>query len=149
MRRIYLAGFDVFAPDAQERGARMKMLCAEHGFIGLYPLDNDADTAEEIYRGNLALIRQADFVAANVNPFRGCEPDSGTAFEIGYAAALGKPVWCYLSDARTMREKLGETDEHGFSVENFGSPLNLMLSQSAHVVEGGLVECLRAIAEEA
>lgn len=83
MRRIYLAGFDVFAPDAQERGARMKMLCAERGWIGLYPLDNEADSAEEIYCGNLELIRQADCVAANVNPFRGCEPDSGTAFEIG------------------------------------------------------------------
>ncbi|MGM9650061.1 MAG: nucleoside 2-deoxyribosyltransferase [Butyricicoccaceae bacterium] len=149
MRRIYLAGFDVFAPDAQERGARMKMLCAERGWIGLYPLDNEADSAEEIYWGNLELIRQADCVAANVNPFRGCEPDSGTAFEIGYAAALGKQVWCYLSDARTMREKLGETDENGFSVEDFGSPLNLMLSQTAHIVEGDFADCLRAIAEEA
>ena len=42
MKKIYLAGFDVFAPDARQRGAQMKMLCAGRGCIGLYPLDNEA-----------------------------------------------------------------------------------------------------------
>ena len=42
---------------------------------------------------NLEAIRAADFVMANLNDFRGPgEPDSGTAFEVGFAAALGKPV---------------------------------------------------------
>ena len=40
MKKIYLAGFDVFAPDARQRGAKMKMMCAEKGFAGLYPFDN-------------------------------------------------------------------------------------------------------------
>ena len=37
--RIYLAGPGVFRPDALEQGERLKALCAEFGFIGLYPLD--------------------------------------------------------------------------------------------------------------
>ena len=87
MKKIYLAGFDVFAPDARQRGAQMKMLCAGRGCIGLYPLDNEAACAADIFAGNCGLIDQADAVIANLNPFRGQEPDSGTCFEVGYAFA--------------------------------------------------------------
>ena len=71
-----------------------------------------------------------------MNPFRGDEADSGTCFEAGYAFAKGKTVYGYVSDARTLRENLGEAEENGFSVENFGLPLNLMLSCAAKIVEG-------------
>ncbi|HIX89394.1 MAG TPA: nucleoside 2-deoxyribosyltransferase [Candidatus Agathobaculum pullicola] len=142
MKKIYLAGFDVFAPDAKQRGAKMKMMCAEKGFVGLYPFDNEADTAQEIFAGNCTLIDSADIVIANLNPFRGVEPDSGTCFEVGYAVAKGKTVYGYVSDARSLREKLGERDENGFSVEDFGLPLNLMLSCSTHIVEGDFAAAL-------
>lgn len=143
MQKIYIAGFDVFYPDAVQRGAKMKMICAENGFIGLYPFDNEADDPANIFRGNCGLIDKADIVIANLNPFRGAEPDSGTCFEVGYAAAKGKIIYGYLSDARTMREKLGGTDEKGFSVENFGFPLNLMLACSAVIVEGDFAAAVR------
>lgn len=32
MRRVYLAGFDVFLPDAVAHGERLKALAAAHGF---------------------------------------------------------------------------------------------------------------------
>lgn len=142
MKKIYLAGFDVFAPDAIQRGAKMKMMCAEKGFIGLYPFDNEADTAQEIFAGNCGLIDSADIVIANLNSFRGEEPDSGTCFEVGYAVAKGKTVYGYVSDARSLRKKLGEQDENGFSVEDFGLPLNLMLACSARIVEGDFAAAL-------
>lgn len=66
-KAIYLAGFDVFAPDAKERGKKMQELCAKMGYTGLYPLDNEADTAAEIFAGNCALIDCADAVIANLN----------------------------------------------------------------------------------
>ena len=62
----------------------------------------DEPTAEGIYRANIGLIAEADALLANLNPFRGSEPDSGTVFEIGYAIALGKRVVGYLEDARTV-----------------------------------------------
>ena len=31
MKRVYLAGPEVFRPDAQEEGARLRAICAEHG----------------------------------------------------------------------------------------------------------------------
>ena len=43
--KIYLAGPDVFLPDAVEIGRRKAAICARHGLTGLYPLDNAIDIA--------------------------------------------------------------------------------------------------------
>ena len=78
---------------------------------------------EQIFLKNIHCIEISDYVVANVNCFRGGEPDSGTCFEIGYAYALGKKIYGYLDDTRTMMEKIGgETDQDGFLVENFDLP---------------------------
>ena len=41
--KIYLAGPDVFLPDAIEVGRRKQVLCERYGAIGLFPLDNAVD----------------------------------------------------------------------------------------------------------
>lgn len=143
MKKIYLAGFDVFYSDAVQRGAKMKLICAEHGFVGCFPLDHEGTDAAQIFQANCALLDACDLVIANLNPFRGAEPDSGTAFEVGYAVAKGKKVYGYLSDGRSMREKLGAADENGMAVENFGLPLNLMLAQGAELVIGDFADAVR------
>ncbi len=147
-KKVYLAGFDVFRPDALAYGSRCKALCAQYGLEGLYPLDNESDQAEEIFAGNLTLIDQCDVIAACLDPFRGSEPDSGTCFELGYAYARGKRLYGYLTDVGTLRERLGEWDEMGFSVENFEFPVNLMLAVPAVLICGGLEDCLRRIQED-
>jgi nucleoside 2-deoxyribosyltransferase len=152
--KIYLAGPDVFRPDACAHGDRLKALCARYGFEGLYPLDTPAAqgstdglaTARAILRANVALIDDADFVMANLNPFRGAEPDSGTAFEVGFAAARGKPVWAYADATESLVQRLGPVDDDGMLVEDFGLALNLMLACSVTLVGGGPEECLRAMA---
>jgi nucleoside 2-deoxyribosyltransferase len=137
--RIYLAGFDVFRTDAVEHGRYLKSLCEAHGLEGLYPFDNDvphADTpqltAKLICDANIAMIRRCDAVLANLNLFRGYEPDSGTAFEVGMAVALGKPVWVYFESNGALLEIVPHDsqglDEWGFQVEDFGLPRNLMLA---------------------
>lgn len=162
MQTIYLAGFDVFRKDARAWGDHLKALCAAHGFTGLYPLDQAApggrsgpDTARWIYDANIALLRRADLVMANLDDFRGPgEPDSGTAFEVGFAAALQKPVWAYSADAGTLRERVTVAtdadgtplDARGFVVEDFGLGKNLMLACSVQLVQGGAGECLAAMA---
>ncbi|RKP58529.1 nucleoside 2-deoxyribosyltransferase [Pararobbsia silviterrae] len=160
MESIYLAGFDVFRADAVERGAELKRLCARYGFEGLYPLDNalpaglaGSAAAHWIYEQNIALIRDADLVLANLNLFRGYEPDSGTAFEVGFAIALDKPVWAYIDDARPIVDHVPHRrdahgiaiDSSGFTVEDFGLPRNLMLARSAHLVVGDAEHCLRTL----
>lgn len=137
--RIYLAGFDVFRPDAVEHGRYLKSLCEAHGLEGLYPFDNDVPpaataqaTAKVICDANIAMIRRCDGVLANLNLFRGLEPDSGTAFEVGMAVALGKPVWAYFDPADSLLEIVPHDaqglDEWGYQVEDFGLPRNLMLA---------------------
>lgn len=148
MKKVYLAGFDVFYADGRERGNQMKQLCQSYELEGLYPLDNEASSAKDIFMGNLSLIDQCDAVAANINPFRGDEPDSGTAFEIGYAYAKGKAVYAYLEHTVPMIERLGEFDKKGFVVENFGLPVNLMIGCSVTIVKGGLDECLLMISRQ-
>lgn len=165
MKSIYLAGFDVFRPDARLWGDTLKDLCSKYGFVGLYPLDNEAprnlngpELALWIYRANIDLIQQADLVAANVNAFRGAEPDSGTAFEVGYAVALGKPVWVYTDEGRPLVKQVPSirapgssvyTDTQGYTVEDFGLNLNLMIACSAQVVIGSVEDCLSEMAEHA
>ncbi|WP_268800624.1 nucleoside 2-deoxyribosyltransferase [Pseudomonas huanghezhanensis] len=137
--RIYLAGFDVFRADAIEHGRYLKALCEAHGLEGLYPIDNEITpasnpqgTAALICTANVAMIRRCDAVLANLNFFRGQEPDSGTAFEVGMAVALGKPVWAYFESGGTLREMIphdaGGFDQQGYLVEDFDLPRNLMLA---------------------
>ncbi len=160
MESLYLAGFDVFRTDALAYGAHLKQLCAKYGFEGLYPLDNALppslsghDAARWIYEQNIALIRDADFVVANLNAFRGVEPDSGTAFEVGFAIALDKPVWGYIDDARPLIDQVPHRldangtaiDASGLVVEDFGLPRNLMLACSSHLIVGDIEHCLKTI----
>lgn len=148
MRRAYIAGFDVFRPDAVEWMEVQRELLRRYGIEGLFPLDNEATDSAEIFRGNTGMIDRCDFVIANLNPFRGAEPDSGTAFEVGYACRAGKQVYGYLSDGRTLREKLGPADEAGYAVENFGYPVNLMLALGARIVPGDFENCVRTASGE-
>jgi len=164
--RIYLAGPGVFRPDALEHGAWLKSLCATFGFIGLYPLDKQVPThvtaareqAAWIYRANLDLLEQADAVLADLNFFRGGEPDSGTSFEVGYAVARGKPVIGYLDGEGSYAERLRRQHPHlcgqpgfdcdGLQLEAFDLPLNLMLGVPVMLVNGGPREALQRLADE-
>ncbi|SHL72096.1 nucleoside 2-deoxyribosyltransferase [Phytopseudomonas punonensis] len=160
--RIYLAGFDVFRPDAIAQGGYLKRLCREQGMLGLYPFDNEVDQglapgerAAQICQLNLAMIRDADAVLANLNPFRGFEPDSGTAFEVGAAVALGKPVWAYFQHQGSMRQWLpgdeAGRDAEGYFIEDFGLPRNLMLACSwvgcSACVEEGVIALRQYLAD--
>jgi len=158
--RIYLAGFDVFHPDALARGDYLKALCHECGFTGIYPLDGSVSPsltpnqrAKWIFNANTEAILGADVVMANLNDFRRPgEPDSGAAFEVGFAAALRKPVWGYRSGASDLIDHvpsdghaLGQICSRGFLVEDFGLSVNLMLACGSTLIVGGPAECLAAM----
>lgn len=156
--KIYLAGPDVFRPDALAWAERARSCLASHGYQALVPLDNEESTATGIFAANISLIQAADAVLANLNPFRGCEPDSGTCFEIGYAHALGKPVFAYIEDSRPLAERLAEScapfserdgrlyDCQGWAVENFDLPVNLMLGIACRLLPGGLEAAIARLA---
>jgi nucleoside 2-deoxyribosyltransferase len=145
--RVYLAGPDVFHPQAVQLAQAKRAFCRTLGLEALFPLDAviEADPdepgavlAEKIYRSNLAMIEAADAVLANLTPFRGPSLDAGTAMEVGYAAALGKPVFGYSNVAAPFPQR---TRAHlrrapdGLDVEDFG-PLtdNLMIVSACAAV---------------
>jgi nucleoside 2-deoxyribosyltransferase len=113
--QVYLAGPDVFFPDAMQRAGAMKAALAARGMEGLFPLDSEfgaevfADPKKlglAIARANEALMRKADIVLANIQPWRGVEADDGTSYEIGFMAALGKIVVLYTNDHRPFVERI-------------------------------------------
>ncbi len=112
---VYLAGPDVFYPDALSRGAKLKEALAARGMAGLFPLDAAPDANAKPGSPALALaiaeaceaqIRKADLGLFNIEPWRGPEADDGTAYELGFMAALGKPVILYTSDRRPFAERI-------------------------------------------
>ena len=141
--KIYLAGPDVFLPDAIAIGRRKAEICAQHGLTGLYPLDNAVDRAAAdvsltIFRGNEAMMDSADAIIANLTPFRGAGTDPGTAYELGYMAGRGKLCLGYANDPAIYADRLRRVaevkahggrlvDVEGLTVEDFALPDNLML----------------------
>ena len=152
--KIYLAGPDVFRPDVLEWAESARDTCRHYGYEALIPIDHGETDASRIFQANLDLIRKAQIVVANFNPFRGAEPDSGTCFEMGFAMALDKKVCGYVERRESLLTRVNRIegsdparshDNQGMVIENFGLPLNLMLAVPAMIVEGGLEDCLKQL----
>lgn len=144
-KKVYIAGPDVFSPESDKLSALYKKALNEANIEGLYPTDNHYFTSKEIVNGNFALIDEADIVIANMNPFRGQEPDSGTAVEIGYAIAKGKEIYCYVDDDTPLKDKYGKKDENGWFYEDFGYPLNIMIAEKATIVKGDFFKVVKLL----
>jgi len=148
MRSIYLAGPEVFLPNAVAIGACKKQICAEYGFEGHFPLDNEPipagltprEAGLHIGRQNQHLIFRCDAVIANVTPFRGPSADVGTVWEMGFAAGLEHVVSAYSNNVapffdRTVAFSRRTTvnadgtvrDSLGQAIENFALADNLMI----------------------
>ncbi len=146
--KIYLAGPEVFLPDPISIGKEKKDLCKAYGFEGVFPLDAHFDPAGlekreqglQISRNNEKLIQSCDLLIANMTPFRGPHMDVGTAFELGFARALKKPVFGYTNDAgkftgRTLefinrvkkRDSGRIEDRYHMEIEDFDLTDNLMI----------------------
>jgi nucleoside 2-deoxyribosyltransferase len=160
-KRVYLAGPEVFLKNAKEIGERKKELCRKFGFEGVFPLDNEIDTEGMSPRevgvcisgANEALIRTCDIVVANMTPFRGPSADVGTAYEMGFAHALGKKVYAYSNTVASFTDRTVESlnsqvkraddghlrDAEGMFIEENEMTDNLMLDGCVHASTDGLV----------
>src|SRR5262245_17573522 len=143
--RVYLAGPEVFLPNAVEIGAQKRRAAAEAGFEGVFPLDNALDLAgldkvEQARRISLAnegLMRSCLALVANLTPFRGVSMDAGTAFEVGFMRALGCPVAGYTNARDDYRDRSHtyrtgtahhfDADRPHIEIEDFGLAENLMI----------------------
>ena len=154
--RIYLAGPDVFRRDAELVGEQLKLHCALAGAEGVFPLDGEPlHDAVSIRQRCVAMIDAADLVVANISPFRGHHMDPGTAWEIGYAQAKGKPVHLYSTERNDLVWRIPSlidqqgrlTDEADHLIEDFGLPENLMIAAGCDVHASAGAAILDAVDE--
>lgn len=114
--QVYLAGPAVFDPDPDAIFAVMKTICLRHNLQGVSPLDNQIglegaapgrSLAHAIVQADIALMRRVDAGVFCLDGFRrGPEMDPGTAFEVGFMHALGKPLSGWTSDPRPYPERV-------------------------------------------
>jgi nucleoside 2-deoxyribosyltransferase len=163
MTRVYLAGPDVFLPDAAAWLGRKKAICAGYRLFGVSPLDPWAPEPAEwgalpdwrrIALRNEAHIRSCVAIIANLTPFRGPSADVGTVYEVGFARGLGLKVFGYATVAAAFLDRTllsiggglqgpdgSWRDSDGLLVEQFGLFDNLM-------IEGGIVASGGALIRE-
>jgi nucleoside 2-deoxyribosyltransferase len=159
--RVYLAGPDVFLVNARDVGARKKAICARHGLTGVFPTDEDAalglalsrsEQGLAISRAMESVMQSCDAMIVNLTPFRGPSADVGSAYEMGFMRALGRPIYAFTNDARPFFDRVaafcggvvrarpgGEPeDSDGMAIELFELHDNLMLAGGV-IASGGCV----------
>ena len=128
---IYIAG-PLFDEGERWWIEKIEATVAEAGFQTFLPhRDNpekNPDTVQEIFENNRDAILSADLIVANLN---GITTDDGTAWELGYAAALQKPSIGIFTDWRARFE--------GQEI------VNLMISRSLDRIVRSLDELIPAI----
>jgi nucleoside 2-deoxyribosyltransferase len=154
--RLYLAGPEVFLPDAPAMARAKQDLCARHGFEGVFPLDTSLDLAglpkreqaRRISAANEAAMRSCAGLIANLTPFRGVSMDVGTAFEVGFMRTLGRPVLGYTNVVADYRRRVethrkagapaADADAPDVAIEDYDLAENLMV-EAAILASGGEV----------
>jgi nucleoside 2-deoxyribosyltransferase len=133
----YLAGPDVFLPNAVEHAAAKIEICRRFGVRGLPPLNEDAGSVasnlevwRSIYEKDVAMMEKSDIIIANLTPFAGASADAGTLIEVGWFLGKGKPIFGYSNTPETfetrMRKQLGPK-QSDLGIEGFHLPDNLMI----------------------
>lgn len=131
--RVYLAGPEIFLANARELGIRKRAICERYGLIGVFPADEEdpCDPSLTLRERGLAIsramervMRSCDAMIVNLTPFRGPSADVGSAYEMGFMRALGRPIFANTNDDRlffdrvvdfcggTMREQTTGRHEH-------------------------------------
>ncbi len=148
--KAYLAGPDVFLPDAREHALRKVAICAQYGITGCPPLNEDIDGLAAmpadrawltIFRKDVAMMEACDIIIANLTPFRGASADAGTLIEVGWFLGRRRPIFGYSNCEMPFADRGRRLAEAwpdpigGLSVEGFGLPDNLMIAGA--VLDGG------------
>ena len=168
-KSVYLAGPEVFLANAREVGARKRAICERHGLVGVFPGDEEdacdptllsAEQGLAISRAMERTMQSCDAMIVNVTPFRGPSADVGSAYEMGFMRALGRPIFAYANDTRSFLDRVAAfcggvrvrpTGEHedpdGMAIEAFGLHDNLMLAGGV-IASGGCIVAEDAVYAE-
>jgi nucleoside 2-deoxyribosyltransferase len=148
-KQVYLAGPDVFLPNAREHAARKVAICARYGLEGRPPLNDEVEDLtslpfdvawRKIFKKDIELMQASQLGIFNLTPFGGASADSGTLVELGWFLGQGKPIFAYSNSTVPFDQRMREYVRafphpiEGLTVEGFGLADNLMI---AGAVESG------------
>lgn len=163
---IYLAGPEVFLPDAGAIMSEKRRLARAHGFEPTGPGSDEGGlpagqhSAEAILARNEEAMRQATTCLANITPFRGISADPGTVCEIGFMLALGRKVWAYSNDPQDYADRVvakwyggavlaGNRGPDGVMVESHSLSDNLMIAAGITIRGGEVLRASKPVADPA
>ncbi|MGH6981000.1 MAG: nucleoside 2-deoxyribosyltransferase [Stellaceae bacterium] len=116
--KVYLGGPMVFYPDPDATFDAMKRICARHRLEGVAPIDNQIalrgvkpgkTLIRAIVAADIALMDRLDGALFCLDGFRRApDMDPGTAFEVGYMTARGKPSCGWTGDGRSYPVKVAD-----------------------------------------
>lgn len=157
---IYIAGPECFYTGGPELLRVMKARTENMGMGVTLPNDNPLDMgnpdhrkrADSIFKDLETIMHDTTGIIADLEAYRGSEPDSGTVYEIGMAYAEGYKCFGYTRDKRNLYWKDqkyrlvdGEIlDEHGEVAPYADLPFAPTIIGSTTIIEGDYDDCLKA-----
>ena len=156
---IYIAGPECFYTYGYDALAAMRRRAEALGFSVTLPNDDPLDLdnpdlqkrADSIFDNLKTIMHRTTAVVADLEAYRGAEPDAGTVYELGMAYAKGARCYGYTRDKRTLQTKnqgtrqseRGLLDEKGRLMAYPQLPFSPCIIGSTKIVEGDFDDCLR------
>lgn len=161
---LYIAGPECFYNRGYSLWYSQKQLAEYYGFnVALptsteYKLDSKdlRENAKEIFRDLIDQVEKTTTIIADLEFFRGCEPDSGTIFEIGWIYSKGGKCYGYTRDLRNMVVKSQNAklinnkivDENEKLYPYYNLPFCSSICASTKLVEGNFENCLKTLMQD-
>ncbi|MEF9880056.1 MAG: nucleoside 2-deoxyribosyltransferase, partial [Clostridia bacterium] len=159
---LYIAGPACFYQDGYELWHALRGKAEYLGYRVTMPtrvqlkLDHEdaRKNADEIFANCVRAMGEANVLIADLEAFRGTEPDGGTVFEMGMAYALHHRIYAYTRDKRPLIHKLGTAqlmentvvDLQGQPLPYGELPFCLCVMGCAKVFEGSFENALQLVA---
>lgn len=156
---LYIAGPECFYRNGYELWWAQRKLAEYHGLHVVLPTsthlkldDDDARmNAKEIFDDLVVQIDHTTAIIADLEIFRGCEPDGGTVFELGWVWSRYGRLYGYSRDLRPMAVKNQQTklvggrllDQNGWPHPYGDLPFCPSIVGSTKIIEGGFPDALR------
>ncbi|URW91250.1 nucleoside 2-deoxyribosyltransferase [Lacticaseibacillus paracasei] len=155
---IYIAGPEVFFNNGDEVLKAMRILAESRGHSVTLPNDDPLEmnhtdrrlNAQSIFKNLLKVMNNTSLIIADLDQFRGSEPDSGTIFELGMAYARKIRTYGFARDTRPLAWKDQKIvkkdsellDENGKVHHYSFLPFSPLVMASTQIVEGNFEQAL-------
>lgn len=158
---LYIAGPECFYTYGYDALAAMRARAEALGFCVTLPNDDPLDLdnanlqkrADSIFANLEEVMLKTTAIVADLEAYRGAEPDSGTIFEIGMAYAKGAKCYGYTRDKRSFGSKNlnahlcnGKVTDEFENCEMYQKlPFSPTIIGSTKIIEGDFDDCLKMI----